>query len=256
MRELYIKHNTLITIQQGVIISGCVADNYNCNVFGLIITPRCDLDHEGKVSTIHYLPIVPFKEWLKTECIPQCRQKTFLKKKQQLQKLLEEKNISPTIIDGLLDKDTILSIISPYKHIVDSYNVLMQITDESIIHKSVQENIDSQINMLKGCTHNRYYLLENWDNPTDLNVILLRQVKRIQYSLAEKFKRGFQERITPDDVFKNNDIATSDNNIIYRSIAEIASPYIEHIIQYFSYNFCRIGVQEMDDSIKNSINQK
>lgn len=254
MRQLYVKHDTSIPIQQGVIISGCVADNYKCNVFGLIITPRCDIDHEGKVSTIHYLPIVPFQEWLKTECIPQCIQAAVLKKKQYLQQLLKEKGISPTILDGLLDKETILRIISSNKNIVNEYNTLLEMANESNIHKKVKENIVNQINELKACTHKRSYLIENWDNPNDLNVILLRQVKRIQYSLAKKYKRGFQERIISEDVFNNNDIASSKDNIIYKSIAEISSPYIEHIIQSFSYNFCRIGIQEMDDSIKNSIN--
>lgn len=254
MRQLYVKHNTSIPIQQGVIISGCVADNYNCNVFGLIITPRCDIDHEGKVSTIHYLPIVPYHEWLKTECIPLCRQKTILSKKKSLRKLLNDKKLSPTLLNGVFDNDSILKIIHPYKNIETEYNTLMQISDESIVHKNVQDNINEQIKRLKDCTHNRYYLIENWGDPNNLNVILLRQVKRIQYSLSEKYERGFQERIISEDVFKYNDIASSEDNIIYKSIAEISSPYIEHIIQYFSYNFCRIGVQEMDDAIKNSIN--
>lgn len=256
MRQLYVKHDTSIPIQQGVIISGCVADNYKCNVFGLIITPRCDIDHEGKVSTIHYLPIVPFQEWIKTECIPQCRQKAILKKKESLNKLLKEKQLSPTLLDGVFDNEAILKILHPYKNIETEYNTLMQISDKSITHRNVQDNINDQIKRLKDCTHNRYYLIENWGNPNELNVILLRQIKRIQYSLAEKYNRGFQERIIAEEVFKDNDIASSEDNIIYKSIAEISSPYIEHIIQYFSYNFCRIGVQEMDDAIKKNINIK
>lgn len=48
-------------LSQGSIINGCVAEAFsNEEVFGLIITPRCDLSHNGKVSTVHYVPVIPF----------------------------------------------------------------------------------------------------------------------------------------------------------------------------------------------------
>lgn len=38
----------------------------------------------------------------------------------------------------------------------------------------------------------------------------------------------------------------SPDNDIYRVCAEVNSPFIEHIMQKFSHNFCRIGVDDRD----------
>ncbi len=42
MNSIYITNTgkTQIAVQQGVIINGCLAENYACEVHGLIITPR------------------------------------------------------------------------------------------------------------------------------------------------------------------------------------------------------------------------
>ena len=69
MSDFYIKNQTKIPIQQGVIINGCIAENYTQDTCGLIITPRCDIGNGGKVSTIHYLPIVSLKEWILVDCL-------------------------------------------------------------------------------------------------------------------------------------------------------------------------------------------
>ena len=49
-------------IDQGSIINNCIAEDYpHSAVWGCIITPRCDLAHHGKVSTVHYLPINQYR---------------------------------------------------------------------------------------------------------------------------------------------------------------------------------------------------
>lgn len=66
MRQFFKSYRMVRTLTQGSIINNCIADNYaeGLDVYGLIITPRCDLAHEGKVNTVHYLPIVDFDDWL------------------------------------------------------------------------------------------------------------------------------------------------------------------------------------------------
>ena len=65
MRNIYDDHkNGWVRLQQGAIFSGAIADGLpeRQDLYGIVITPRCDIANK-KVSTIHYLPIIPFKLW-------------------------------------------------------------------------------------------------------------------------------------------------------------------------------------------------
>ena len=58
IRNIYFEKPIVNRMTQGSIINGCVADAFpGEEVFGLIITPRCDVSHEGKVDSVHYLPV-------------------------------------------------------------------------------------------------------------------------------------------------------------------------------------------------------
>ena len=48
----------------------------------------------------------------------------------------------------------------------------------------------------------------------------------------------------PKSQYLNNDIFKTDDKTFFKTVAQISSPYIEHIIQSFSHNFCRIGVED------------
>ena len=53
MRKNLYSHDSLsnIGLTQGSVITNCVAEGYSgSKVWGVIITPKCDLAHEGKVS--------------------------------------------------------------------------------------------------------------------------------------------------------------------------------------------------------------
>lgn len=61
MRNIFCE--TITETQQGCIFSGAKANGYeDCTVYGLIITPRCDIA-QCKVMTVHYLPIVKLEDW-------------------------------------------------------------------------------------------------------------------------------------------------------------------------------------------------
>lgn len=63
-RKIFTKIGLKHALTQGSIISGCISADYpDKEVYGLIITPRCDLSHGIKVSTVHYLPIVKIDDW-------------------------------------------------------------------------------------------------------------------------------------------------------------------------------------------------
>ena len=71
IRNIYFEKPIVNRMTQGSIINGCVADAFpGEEVFGLIITPRCDVSHEGKVDSVHYLPVVPFERWFEVIARP------------------------------------------------------------------------------------------------------------------------------------------------------------------------------------------
>lgn len=250
MRNIYKEHTKHIEIQQGVIISGCFADNYESHdVFGLIITPRCDIGNGGKVSTIHYLPIVPYEEWKNQEIIAY-RKSCIFKKMCNLQTKLQEKNISSSIFaENLLDEDSIYKIIGAHKDIVSLYKEMKALKDENQQPNALKDAVNNSIKDLGTGKHNRYYLIEDWQESGKFRVILLRQIKRLQYNFAMRLSVGVQDKILEDDERKNNDIDNF-NGQIYKSVSEISSPFIEHIIQSFSHNFCRIGVENLECNIE------
>ena len=61
-RQIFNKKTMYNQLTQGSIVNCCTAEEYEGReVWGCIITPRCDLARNMKVPTIHYLSIVKGK---------------------------------------------------------------------------------------------------------------------------------------------------------------------------------------------------
>ena len=68
MQRLYKEDQQLVSkVTQGAIFSNAIATKYTDDVYGLIISARCDLEHEGKVEYVYYLPIVDLKQWYEND---------------------------------------------------------------------------------------------------------------------------------------------------------------------------------------------
>ena len=259
---MYVEHNGRLKLQQGAILCGCVADGYDLSVNGLVITPRCDLGNGGKVSTVHYLPIVPIDEWVKRDLLSICMSKTRKILRLKLYKLLKEHKITDTVVD-YLDETSLSSLLDLFKvknkqDIIELYRDVKKLEDGYTIkgNKHVRDNISDELNRLFKGEHNRYYLIEDWSAPDKFNIIILRDVKRISFDIAKRFQMGFQAKNLDELTFEYNDLYHSSNNDMYKIVAAVNSPYIEHIIQSFSHNFCRIGVDDMDNTVALDILKK
>lgn len=248
MNSIYITNTgkTQIAVQQGVIINGCLAENYACEVHGLIITPRCDIENH-KVSTIHYLPIVSLEEWLQVDCL-QLAITTF---KHKLAQKLERLEISSSILDFFIDREDLQVLLkgkSEKPQIIKEYDAFCDVMcNHDYSSKFVADNYKNIFADLYSGRHNRFYLINNWEKPNMYNVILLRDVKRITEEFSRRLSKGCQNKMLEDKDYFGNDIYKSEEPYDYKTLAQISSPYIEHILQQFSHNFCRIGVEEHID---------
>lgn len=266
MRKLYADKQKIHKIDQGAIINNCISEDYpNCKVWGCVITARCDLAHDGKVSTVHYLPVVDFDDWLKRDG------NAILKKK--LREELKSKLLnSINIVKGKADFiDHNLPVADILKAVKGSLNEKQyaEVEKNLRLYKSQDDTLDIKghikretvrkvmTNLVKGDINN-FYFIESWekrDNVLPYKVILLKEIRRIRYDIASRFSRGFYETDVEEETLKNNDLAVSENKEnIYWVEAQILSPFVEHILQAYTHNFSRIGVEDIEkDSIVNDI---
>ena len=69
-------------------------------------------------------------------------------------------------------------------------------------------------------------------------------MKRVSLSSAQRISNGLDlsQIIEGKDELKKTTVP----NVLCQVCAQIASPFVEHIVQRFSHNFCRIGVDDRD----------
>lgn len=243
MRSLYTQIGPNIAIQQGVIINGCIADKCKENVSGIIITPRCDIGNGGKVSTIHYLPVIKIEDWIKSYVLPEA----LVAEKNQLTKILEEQKHSSKILD-VIKEPAVERLKLKNRTLQDRLKNYIQARDNIKYGKEIIKHIDNELTNLVANKHNRYYIIEDWHDTSPINhyVIILREIKRMELEFATTYTKGFQSKLINEEVAKANDVAVVPYSFDYQTLCEIGSPYIEYILQQFSHNFCRIGVEELE----------
>lgn len=265
MRAIFKPHNNgWIRLQQGAIFSGAIADGISDSqdLFGLVITPRCDIANK-KVSTIHYLPLIPFSLW-KYEILSKLYQTIeYNKLTEKLTVFCKENNVTESLFNKRYhfteaDIEASISHIRGYKDILNKYKERSQI--ENIYYcKSKVNTWAKGKDKIKELIQNKqahYYLIEDWRKENEYMVIMLRDVKRLVFSFAEKMEKGVGERILTEEDFHRNDVCRSDTvNMVYKFQRVVESPYLEHIMEAFSKNFCRIGIDRIDETALNDLTE-
>lgn len=259
MRNIYEEHkNGWVRLQQGAIFSGAIADGLpeRPDLYGLVITPRCDIANK-KVSTIHYLPVIPFKLW-KYEILSKLYQNSqYEKLTENLVMFCRTNNLTETIFDkkyNFTDKDIIQAIshVNGYKDALNKYHEREKLEDIEYCKGKVKDWSRSK-DKIKDLIQNKqahYYLIEDWEYQGQYMVIMLRDVKRLNFSFAENLEKGVSEKILDEEIYLRNDICKSDTRtMVYKFQQVIKSPFLEHIMEAFSKNFCRIGIDRINEGI-------
>ena len=265
MQLLYKEDQQLVSkVTQGSIFSNAIATKYTENVYGLIISARCDLEHEGNVDYVYYLPIVDLKQWYENNGKIYLLNKDIEKKKHKLEnECIKHKFPFQGISESQLirmgnaiekadDKQKYLSLVSEYFRTFEKqFN-----TSE---YKPKQESIDSLLDNLKKNDLKDVILVESWERKKQYKVILLQDLKRVKYIYAIKFGEGLLENQISNQT-DNDLLYTDDSSCFYEIVKELSSPFIEFVMQRFSQIFCRIGIEDMENEhiahMKTIINQK
>ncbi len=252
-------------IDQGYIFCGGTSELYqDCDVLGIIITPRCDLAHD-KTDEVYYLPIVHFKDWKNKE-FPQLFCKKLLKDaEEKLEKALKSVSISPSIVQRFQEKD-IDDIIKYYnlpktdtQNIQKYLNTISQVKQYSVTKdlQLFEEILDNNKGFRKTIINDliqnklvNFYVLESKDDDGDYYIVRMRELQRIQTTIFRRMANGITFYDLTEAELKQNDIKiiNPDDDLIC-PILVLKSPFIEHLMQCFAQWFSRIGIEDIDKSI-------
>ena len=210
---------------------------------------------------VHYLPIVNFDDFLRKEIIDDLKEEWIKELKSNLGNRMKEKGISPSFLDRNLSHDDFETLIrANFKKtkeadkFMEDYDKFQSAPDTAIkdvVSDSKGEGkLKHEIDRLVNNENTNYHLIEDWsDNSREdqsFKVILLREIKEITLECALSLSDGLLETdITPDFLSHNSLSVSADKSNFYYVDSEVASPYIEHILQRFSNNFIRIGVEDL-----------
>lgn len=261
-RVLYDYSPLYSKLTQGSIINGCIAEAFpNKEVFGVIITPRCDLSHDGKVLTVHYVPLVPFELWFDVIAKPIIKEQWKKDLANRLDSKFNNAKVGSNIMEADFTYDDLCKIVEQkvlkqkdkveINELLDAYFDIKEsafndyLLDEKS-HKRGHKMFDYFSRLQENSIH-PYYLLEGWQEYGENKhlVVMLRDVRRIEYNIANRIGQGVEESILGlEDTTHNDLFLTPKTNNFYFIQALIASPFIEHIMEAFVYNFSRIGVED------------
>lgn len=266
MRRFYLPLSLVKPLTQGSIINHCIADGYQGKeVYGMIITPRCDLGHQGKVNTVHYLPIADFTDWINVDgedyFYNKWSQKIIEKFKEKCEDFSFPNNLPK---QQLYEKMSEIKINDKkekiaFNEIVSKYFNINRKSKDFENYKGKGATKTSLVTNLLEDKLPAYYLIEDWEpQRKHLFVILLRELKRISIDTAWRLNKKVEKgQIDPqkDDLDPNH---IEDD--FFKVCSLISSPFVEHIMQHFSHNFCRIGVEDRDlestkDLLLNTLNR-
>lgn len=253
------------SIQQGSIFNHALSIDYKANdVYGIIITPRCDIEN-AKVSTLHYLPIVKFSDWIIVDLFPIVVDIQIKSLSNILANAFNKFNISLNLIGNvseadlkrilkslaILEKDqtAILKAFIEYSKAIENRH-LEDPTLRRKVLKALEKNCKNVIAEILSFKRRNYYFLEHWCFPNEHLVVLLREIRSISSTYAQQLSKGC--KIADIKEHRYNEI-TYDKEAFSFVQAEMNSPYIEHLIQSFFHNIGRIGIEDYRDIFANNL---
>lgn len=265
-----LKNPTFGKLEQGVIFSCGVAENYDeCIVFGLMINARCDIAQD-KIDKYCYLPVVNLVDFierefkyilisrLQSDCVNTI--KNILKSIGESQNIVSvfsldsvEKNILP-LIPKMKDKEKIVGVIDKIKLSKIDYECKLSCAE--VFAKYKQEAIQLLKELVSHKLSGYYYLEKIYQKELSCHhIVLLREPLNIPKEIAKKIPSG----LCSQDVLAFNGKQNMSVNI---SIAEndlcmpygvLKSPFLEHLMQRFSEQFSRVGVEDSPADISDKI---
>ena len=245
--------------QQGAIFNCVNVVGYEgCQCYGLILTARCDLEH-NKQSVINYLPVVRFRDWAARSLVNILSRRSCSELAQDIDSRLDQKQITSRIRETFTledivtrefadkDQNALLDKLRKYKLLK---NVLL--LNGSYCHnagdviREAGRKCDTIIKELVEQKLGEYYFIESVDLHAPISegfVILLRSMQTLPSDIMARVVKGF-------DISEFDPAASGVEmlNLVHEPLCMITgvlrSPDIEHLAQQFANLFVRIGLED------------
>lgn len=259
-----IEESKIGQITQGSIFNGAKSSAYpnNKDIYGVIITPRCDIAHKN-VPLYYYLPAVRLSDWLKVDFPPIYLSKIEKDVKQNLidtlYKLKESTSIvdkfkaadveniirkhNPTLKSSLEGKLEIWKALEKYKNGGSLTDVISK--DSSNVRKGILEELLENKNA-------NFYFIESKEE--EGFILRMREISRLTPAIMFQLAQGIDNKLTKEEL-SSNDLRQLDDDDLFMPLYVIRSPFIEHIIQHFLQQFNRIGIEDVSREFVSKINE-
>ncbi|NJT87979.1 hypothetical protein HCW92_22695 [Escherichia coli] len=249
-------------LTQGTIFNCAYNSSYpDDETLGLIITARCDISNKDKVSFYNYIPAIPFNIWKEKELLPVLKKKTYKDLRSKYLTLLREGGFSESnlktygyerIIDIIknkasLPKCKLQSLQTQHEKIEcfekkQPYAKLLSYFNKEI-EKCLTDIIENK---------NADYFFIDYITGYGPAIVNLREIYELNISTALKIPDGIELNIEKTYPGLN----TSIENQFCSIVGHLRSPFIELLMQRFSNNFVRIGVDNHDHKLLTNIMEK
>lgn len=256
---MHIEKPILGEITQGTIFTAAGAENYlELPVWGLCITARCDMAHENKVRVFNYVPIVRYEDWLRYDGARILVDRIGAEIRGALKKILVDSGKSDSILDSyspteiyntifpsnkqfgeLAKKMEFISLIKTQTSFTNNDLINLVKLNKRISEKTVKELWSNQLT--------GYYFFDHIGDTEFKSengyVVLLREIHHIPRAVATAIAEGYLVEDAPDAIVSG--IVSKNNPFDFASsVSVIKSPWIEHVLQQFSFMFSRIGLPD------------
>jgi hypothetical protein len=244
-------------VTQGTIFSNARSYYFKKNVFGLIISGRCDIEN-AHYHTFLYLPIIDLKTWFYTFLVPKVSKKNAYDAHRAIELKFIEKNL-PIDVLKYTDQNELLSKHFNKKEQTKINNGFEKIelfdkmtSDVAFIPSSLngldesdRKGYTEEVTNLINNNYNGFFYLENVDYYDQANkqqqhfVIILNEVQTLPLEAANYLCDGIDLSQDINKDFKQ----FFGEDTFSLAISTIASPYIECIIQNYTSLF-RVGIDK------------
>lgn len=263
---------------QGTVFCGACADGYEAlPVWGLVITARCDTAHD-KVVVVNYLPVVRVEDWLERHGGLLVLEKLQQDLRNKFIGLLKKKNLSDSLLEVYAPSDIATDHFpSLGREPVNSkerteeadrrkaLDIAYELTTVMAILQKSPPEIPCPITLLTGKTAitqsiladlmshkiSGYYFLPHIGDLTEHPskhgyVTILREVRTIYRDTARLIIEGLsKDKQVGGRTYTGLSFDVFD---FAYPIAELQSPWVEHLLQVFCTMFGRIGLEDPDRS--------
>lgn len=247
---------------QGSVLEGLRSDRYpgkKCT--GVIITARCDIE-QCKVSKFYYLTAMDVRTWLDSEGL------LFAAERKQISKFRTLIHDFGDRVPGLkdhqnasfIDIDKVTDAVSTLPHdqtkkVLERLDEIKQLTTEdcevlsripgvkNFAQKQLAEIFDDKINAYCFIPQTAY--MDKVENPNDGLIVNLLDINFLEPGIVRMIERQEMDfdRLNKEqlDEYRQLFFLEKPGDMIFPERA-VDSPFLEHLMQAFSFAFIRIGI--------------